>query len=62
MTLPFGYSFSSGYYVVPFVVFIFYILTSLELIAKEIEDPLGSDENDLPTQNLLRTSKNMSKN
>jgi putative membrane protein len=40
MTLPFGYSFNLGYYVVPVVVFIFYVLASLELIAEEIEDPL----------------------
>ena len=49
MTLPFGYSFSLGYYVAPVVVFIFYVLASLELIAEEIEDPFGGDENDLPT-------------
>jgi putative membrane protein len=51
MTLPFGYSFNLGYYVVPVVVFYFYVLASLELIAEEIEDPFGSDENDLPTHN-----------
>jgi putative membrane protein len=49
ITLPFGYAFSLGYFVAPVVVFIFYVLASLELIAEEIEDPFGSDENDLPT-------------
>ena len=57
MTLPFGYSFSLGYYVVPVVVFIFYVLASLELIAEEIEDPFGSDENDLPTQKMAENIK-----
>ena len=57
MTLPFGYSFSLGYYVVPVVVFIFYVLASLELIAEEIEDPFGSDENDLPTQKIAENIK-----
>jgi len=52
MTLPFGYAFSLGYYVVPVVVFIFYVLASLELIAEEIEDPFGEDENDLPTRKI----------
>lgn len=52
MTLPFGYSFNLGYYVVPVVVFIFYVLASLELIAEEIEEPFGTDENDLPTQKI----------
>jgi putative membrane protein len=32
--------FNLGYYVVPVVVFIFYVLASLELIAEEIEEPL----------------------
>ena len=57
MTLPFGYSFSLGYYVVPVVVFIFYVLASLELIAEEIEDPFGSDENDLPTHKIADNIK-----
>jgi ion channel-forming bestrophin family protein len=52
MTLPFGYALSLGYLVVPVVVFIFYVLASLELIAEEIEDPFGQDENDLPTQKI----------
>ena len=57
MTLPFGYSFSLGYYVAPVVVFIFYVLASLELIAEEIEDPFGTDENDLPTHKMALNIK-----
>ena len=57
MTLPFGYAFSLGYYVIPVVVFIFYVLASLELIAEEIEDPFGNDENDLPTQKISENIK-----
>ena len=57
MTLPFGYSFSLGYYVAPVVVFIFYVLASLELIAEEIEDPFGTDENDLPTKKMAENIK-----
>ncbi len=52
MTLPFGYVFSLGYYVVPVVGFVFYVLASLELIAEEIEDPFGGDPNDIPTQKI----------
>jgi putative membrane protein len=52
MTLPFGYSFNLGYYTAPVVVFIFYVLASLELIAEEIEDPFGGDANDLPTKKI----------
>ncbi|MFT3795703.1 bestrophin family protein [Flavobacterium sp.] len=57
MTLPLGYSFSLGYYVAPVVVFIFYVLASLELIAEEIEDPFGNDENDLPTEKIASNIK-----
>lgn len=59
MTLPFGYVFQLGYYVVPVVVFIFYVLASLELIAEEIEDPFGTDPNDLP---LDKISENIKRN
>ena len=57
MTLPFGYSLSLGYYVVPVVVFIFYVLASLELIAEEIEDPFGDDENDIPIKKISENIK-----
>lgn len=57
MSLPFGLVFSLGYYVIPVVVFIFYVLASLELIAEEIEDPFGGDLNDLPTQKLAANIK-----
>ncbi|HYF30458.1 MAG TPA: bestrophin family protein [Chitinophagaceae bacterium] len=54
MTLPFGFVFSLGYYVIPVVAFVFYVLASLELIAEEIEDPFGSDSNDLPTEKIAQ--------
>lgn len=54
-TLPLGYVFNLGYLVIPVVVFVFYVLASLELIAEEIEDPFGKDANDLPMQRLTDT-------
>jgi len=59
LTLPFGYVFQLGYYAIPVVVFIFYVLASLELIAEEIEDPFGTDSNDLP---LTKIAENIKKN
>ncbi|MEO5647293.1 MAG: bestrophin family ion channel [Chitinophagaceae bacterium] len=57
LTLPFGYAFLlGGYLVIPVVAFVFYVLASLELVAEEIEDPFGKDVNDLP---LLRISENI---
>ena len=50
--LDIGYAFSLGYYVVPVIGLIFYVLASLELIAEEIEDPFGSDANDVPTDKI----------
>ena len=52
MTLPFGFVFSLGYYVIPVAAFVLYVLASLELIAEEIEDPFGKDTNDLPTDRI----------
>ncbi|MEA5457571.1 bestrophin family ion channel [Arcicella sp. LKC2W] len=59
MTLPFGYVFTLGYLSIPIVVFVFYVLASLELIAEEIENPFGTDSNDLP---LNQICKNIQKN
>ena len=54
VTLPLGFVFSLGYIAIPVVVFIFYVLASLELIAEEIEDPFGTDGNDLPMDRLAQ--------
>ena len=58
MSLPLTLVFSLGYYCIPVVAFIFYVLTSMEIIAEEIEDPFGKDDNDLPTDAM---SKNIRK-
>lgn len=52
LTLPFGFVFTLGAIAVPVVMFIFYVLASLELIAEEIEEPFGMDTNDLPLDRL----------
>jgi putative membrane protein len=51
-TLPFGFVTAHGYYTVPIVVLISFVLMSVELIAEEIEDPFGKDLNDLPIDEL----------
>lgn len=58
MSLPISMVLSLGYAAIPVVAFIFYVLTSIELIAEEIEDPFGKDSNDLPTDQI---SKNIRK-
>jgi len=57
ITLPFGYSYSVGYFIIPIVMFVFFVLASLELVAEEIEDPFGFDENDLPMQKIADNIK-----
>jgi len=52
MTLPFGLMSDFGYWLIPLSMFVFYALTSLEVIAQEIEDPFGRDSNDLPTDGI----------
>ncbi len=52
VTLPIGFIGLIGYYTVPLVVFAFYFLVSIELISEEIEDPFGTDVNDLPLNEL----------
>ena len=60
LTLPLGFVFVLSWLSVPVVVFVFYVLASLELIAEQIEDPFGHDANDLPMDRLCKTiSSNM---
>ena len=59
ITLPLGFVFNLGYLVIPVVIFVFYVLASLELIAEEIEEPFGNDANDLP---MGRIAENIKKN
>ncbi len=54
MTLPFGWVFNLSYFIIPVVVFILYAFASLELIAEEIENPFGTDANDLPIDQICK--------
>ena len=57
LTLPYAYVFTLGYYVIPVVTFIFFVLVSIELISEEIEEPFGYDDNDLPTTKIAENIK-----
>lgn len=54
LTLPIGYVFTTGYFIVPLVMIIFYVLLSIELIAEEIEDPFNGCTDDLPTAKIAQ--------
>lgn len=49
MLFPWIYATQMVYFIAPVTVFILYVLTSIELIAEEIENPFNGDPNDLPT-------------
>ena len=55
VTLPIGFVSTFEWWSIPVVSMVFYILVSVELIAEEIEDPFGVDENDLPLDGLCQT-------
>lgn len=55
MTLPISYAVLLDWLVIPVVVLVFYALASLELIAEEIENPFGTDPNDLPLESICTT-------
>lgn len=57
ITLPLGLIPDFSYWTVPLVCFFFYVLLSLELIAEEIEEPFGYDDNDLPTGDMSQKIK-----
>jgi putative membrane protein len=60
MTMPLGFITTFAYWTIPIVMFVFYILVSIELIAEEIEDPFGVDSNDLPMEEMaLRIKHNV---
>jgi putative membrane protein len=52
VTLPLAFISEFHYITIPIVLFVFFILVSVELIAEEIEEPFGGDVNDLPTKEL----------
>ncbi len=51
-TIPLAFITVFGYYSVLIALFVFYVLVSMEVLAEEIEDPFGMDDNDLPTDEL----------
>lgn len=57
-TMPLAIITDFGYYAILINIFIFYVLVSMEILAEEIEDPFGLDDNDLPTDDLAAKIKN----
>lgn len=51
-TLPLAFVTIFGYFSAFIATFVFYVFVSIEVLAEEIEDPFGKDDNDLPTDML----------
>lgn len=56
---PFGWIDTFGFFIIPMMVMIVYILLGLEILSEELEDPFGKDDNDLP---LNAIAKNIVRN
>ena len=54
VSMPFVFVADFEYWTVAFTTFIFYVLASLEIIAEEVENPFGTDANDLPTDDMAK--------
>jgi putative membrane protein len=58
--MPVAFGLTIGYWSIPVVMIMFYAFASLELISEEIEDPFGTDSNDLPTDEIsVRIKENV---
>jgi putative membrane protein len=58
LTMPLAFVPLFGYLSAFISTFVFYALVSMELLAEEIEDPFGSDANDLPTDQICLSIQN----
>jgi ion channel-forming bestrophin family protein len=61
ITMPVSFGLTAGYWAIPMVMIMFYAFASLELISEEIEDPFGTDANDLPTDEIVQKIKDNTK-
>jgi putative membrane protein len=57
MSLPIFFGSEFGYTTVTINVIVLYVFASIELIAEEIEDPFGEDDNDLPLDDICNKIK-----
>jgi ion channel-forming bestrophin family protein len=57
LTMPFSFVLEFGLWAVPIVTLIFYAFAGIEIIAEEIEDPFGKDNNDLALDSIVKNIK-----
>lgn len=57
VTMPLAFVTIFGYFSAFIATFVFYVLVSMEVLAEEIENPFGYDDNDLPTDQMAENIK-----
>lgn len=56
-TMPLGFVLEFKYWAAPIVTLVFYAFAGIEMIAEEIEDPFGTDNNDLQLDSIVKNVK-----
>lgn len=56
-TMPFSFVLEFKHWATPIVTLIFYAFAGIEMIAEEIEDPFGTDNNDLQLDSIVKNIK-----
>lgn len=57
ISLPLFFGAEFKYTTIPITMIVLYVFASIELIAEEIEDPFGFDDNDLPLDDICKRIK-----
>lgn len=58
LTFPLSLIKTMGYFSVPMIMFATYVIAGIEVLAEEIEDPFGTDVNDLDSDSMANNIKN----
>lgn len=58
LIFPFGWVDKFGYFIIPMILMMVYVLLGLEILSEELENPFGTDDNDLPLDSLTKTIAN----
>jgi putative membrane protein len=55
LMFPFGWVDTFGFFIIPMMVMIVYILLGLEILSEGLEDPFGKEDTDLPLNAIAKT-------
>lgn len=62
LIFPFGWAGTFGFFVIPMIIVMIYVLWGLEAVADELENPFAYDDNDLPLDNISMNIANNVRN